>query len=120
MAIRRSLSADPNVDIVAITVKVPHHRELAKLAFEAGKHIYCEWPLGNGLAEAADMARVAKEKGLLGVCGTQALASPEIQYAGKLVKDGYVGKVLSTTIVGRGRGLGRLHSSEKHGICARP
>ena len=100
------LVADANVDIVTITVKVPHHRELVKLAFDAGKHVYCEWPLGNGLAEADDMARLAEEKGLLAVCGTQALASPEIHYAGKLVKDGYVGNVLSTTIVGRGRGWG--------------
>lgn len=100
------LAADPAVDIVAITVKVPYHLELAKIAFNAGKHIYCEWPLGNGLAEAQEMARLAKQKGLLGVCGTQAQASPEIEYAAKLVKDGYVGKVLSTTIVGRGRGWG--------------
>ena len=52
------------------------------------------------------MARFAKEKGLLGICGMQALASPEIVYAGKLINEGYVGKVLSTTIVGRGRGWG--------------
>ena len=100
------LVADPGVDIVAITVKVPHHLELVKLALNAGKHVYCEWPLGNGLAEATEMARLAREKGLLGVCGTQAQASPEIAYAAKLVADGYVGKVLSTTIVGRGRGWG--------------
>lgn len=100
------LLADPDVDIVALTVKVPHHCELVTLALNAGKHVYCEWPLGLGLGEASAMARLAKEKGLLGVCGMQALAAPEIVYAGKLVNDGYVGKLLSTTIVGRGRGWG--------------
>ncbi|WP_346269716.1 Gfo/Idh/MocA family oxidoreductase, partial [Pseudonocardia sp.] len=43
-------SAD--VDVVAVTVKVPHHLELATAALEAGKAVYCEWPLGNGLHEA--------------------------------------------------------------------
>ena len=104
-----ALAADPAVDIVTITVKVPYHNELAKIAFDAGKHVYCEWPLGGSLADAQDMARMAQQKGRLGVVGIQSLASPEIEYAAKLVKDGYVGKVLSTTIVGRGRGWGAVH-----------
>src|SRR2546430_9054331 len=40
------------VDVVAVTVKVPHHLELATAALVAGKAVYCEWPLGNGLQEA--------------------------------------------------------------------
>src|SRR5216110_3890170 len=40
-------SAD--VDVVAVTVKVPHHLQLATAALDAGKAVYCEWPLGNGL-----------------------------------------------------------------------
>ena len=102
------LAADPSVDIVTITVKVPYHRELAKIAFDAGKHVYCEWPLGHDAADAQDMARMAKEKGLLGVVGIQSEASPEIEYAAKLIKDGYVGQVLSSTIVARGRGWGAV------------
>lgn len=100
------LVSDPDVDIVVITVKVPHHFDLVNLALDAGKHVYCEWPLGNGLAQAAEMTRMAKEAGVLAVCGTQARTSPEILYCAKLVEDGYVGNVLSTTIAGRGRGWG--------------
>ena len=51
------------VDVVAITVKVPHHLELATAALEAGKAVYCEWPLGNGLDEAEALAALAKKKG---------------------------------------------------------
>src|SRR6201986_4621938 len=43
------LVASPDIDVVAVTVKVPHHREVVTAALEAGKHVYCEWPLGNGL-----------------------------------------------------------------------
>jgi predicted dehydrogenase len=59
------LVKSPDVDIVTVTVKVPHHLELAKAALEAGKHVYCEWPLGNGLAEAEELAALAKKKGVL-------------------------------------------------------
>lgn len=47
-------SAD--VDVVAVTVTVPHHLELATAALDAGKAVCCEWPLGNGLDEARRLA----------------------------------------------------------------
>src|SRR5580692_13210989 len=73
------LVSAPDVDIVTVTVKVPHHLEVVKAAIEAGKHVYCEWPLGNGLAEAEELADLAKAKSILGVVGTQARVSPEIR-----------------------------------------
>ena len=51
------LVAAPKVDIVTVTVKVPGHFEIVKAAINAGKHVYCEWPLGNGPAEAQELAR---------------------------------------------------------------
>jgi predicted dehydrogenase len=99
------LIAAPEVDIVAVTVKVPPHREIVNAAIAAGKHVYCEWPLGNGLAEAEDMAALARAKGVLGVVGTQARVAPEIEYLRHLIADGFVGEVLSTTLVARGGAL---------------
>jgi predicted dehydrogenase len=99
------LVAAPEIDIVAITVKVPPHRTIAKAAIAAGKHVYCEWPLGNGLAEAEDMAALARVQGVVGVVGTQAPFAPEIQYLKHLIADGFVGDVLSTSLVARGGAL---------------
>ena len=96
------LIAAPEVDIVTVAVKVPHHLEIVKAAISAGKHVYCEWPLGNGLAEAEEMAALAQAKGILGVVGTQARVAPEIEYLRHLIADGFVGEVLSTTLVARG------------------
>ena len=98
------LIAAPEVDIVTVTVKVPHHLEIVKAAIAAGKHVYCEWPLGNGLAEAEELAELARAKGVLGVVGTQARVAPEIEYLRQLIADGFVGEVLSTTLVARGGG----------------
>jgi predicted dehydrogenase len=97
-------SAD--VDVVAITVKVPHHFELATAALKAGKAVYCEWPLGNGLKEAESLAALAKKKGVLAVAGLQARSAPPVAYVRDLISQGYVGEVLSTTLIGSGMGWG--------------
>jgi predicted dehydrogenase len=94
------------VDVVAITVKVPHHFELASAALDAGKAVYCEWPLGNGLKEAENLAALAKKKRVLAVAGLQARAAPSVAYVRDLIKQGYVGEVLSTTLIGSGMGWG--------------
>src|SRR5437016_13818122 len=95
-----------DVDVVAITVKVPHHFELATAAITAGKAVYCEWPLGNGLREAERLAALAKQQGVLAVAGLQARAAPSVLYVRDLVRQGYVGEVLSTTLIGPGMGWG--------------
>src|SRR6266498_3983974 len=40
----QELVNSPAVDVVAVTVKVPYHLELATAGLEAGKAVYCEWP----------------------------------------------------------------------------
>src|SRR5437868_1510223 len=94
------------VDVVAVTVKVPYHLELATAALEAGKAVYCEWPLGNGLNEAEILAALAKKQRVLAVAGLQARSAPAVAYVRDLVEQGYVGEVLSTTLVGSGMGWG--------------
>jgi predicted dehydrogenase len=96
------LVAAPEIDIVTVAVKVPPHFEIVKAAIGAGKHVYCEWPLGRNLVEAEEMAALARARGVLAVVGTQAPFAPEIAYLRQLIADGFVGEVLSTTLVGQG------------------
>ncbi|SAK62019.1 Gfo/Idh/MocA family protein [Caballeronia ptereochthonis] len=96
------LVASQDIDVVAVTVKVPHHREVVAAALKAGKHVYCEWPLGTGLAEATELAELARRGKVRAVVGTQATASPEVEMVRKIVADGYVGDVLSSTYLGSG------------------
>ncbi|MBD7939971.1 Gfo/Idh/MocA family protein [Brevundimonas guildfordensis] len=98
----QALVNSPEVDLVVVTVKVPHHHELVTAALNAGKHVYCEWPLGNGLAEARELADLADAKGAVAAIGTQMRVAPEVEYLRQLIADGYVGEVLSTTLVGSG------------------
>src|SRR5213080_650607 len=94
------LVTQPDIDVVAVTVKVPHHRALFSAALAAGKAVYCEWPLGRDLEDTRAMAALAAEHGVRTVVGFQARQAPAIAFVRQLLSDGYVGEVLSTTMVG--------------------
>src|SRR5712691_4263275 len=96
----KQLVTQPDIDVVAVTVKVPHHRELVDAALAAGKAVYCEWPLGRDLEGARAMAALAAKQGVRTVVGLQARQAPAIAFVQELLRDGYVGEVLSTTMVG--------------------
>ena len=96
------LVKSPEVDLVVITVKVPYHKELVIAALEAGKHVYCEWPLGNGLEEAIEMEALGKKKNVQAFVGLQSQSVPAIRYIKHLIESGYVGKVLSTSVIASG------------------
>jgi predicted dehydrogenase len=94
------LVTQPDIDVVAVTVKAPRHRELVSAALAAGKAVYCEWPLGRDLDDARSMAALAAEQEVRTVVGLQARQAPAIEFVQRLLSDGYVGEVLSTTMVG--------------------
>src|SRR5437899_3317984 len=96
----QQLVSQPDIDVVAVTVKVPHHRELVSAALAASKAVYCEWPLGRDLDDARAMAALAAKQGVRTVIGLQARQAPAIEFVQELLRDGYVGEVLSTTMVG--------------------
>lgn len=100
------LASRPEVDLVVVTVKVPRHAELVGHALRAGKKVLCEWPLGNGTAEAEAMATYAAAREIGAWVGLQAVASPAIRYAADLVAQGAIGEVLSTTVVSSGEEWG--------------
>src|SRR5213592_3024260 len=90
----------PDIDVVAVTVKAPRHRELVEAALAAGKAVYCEWPLGRDLDDARAMAALAAEQGVRTAVGLQARHAPAIEFVQELLGDGYAGEILSTTMVG--------------------
>ena len=95
-----------DVDLIVVTTRVPDHFRPVASALEAGKAVFCEWPLGNGLAEALKLAELARTRGLRTAIGLQARSAPPIRYVADLVSEGYVGEVLSTTLIGSGMAWG--------------
>ena len=91
----REMAKSPDIDAVAVVVRVPLHYEPTKAAIEAGKHVYTEWPLGQNTAEAEELAALAKAKGVQTAVGLQSRVSPALIYIKELIETGYVGEVLS-------------------------
>jgi predicted dehydrogenase len=49
----------PDVHLVSICVRVPSHHQLGMAALNAGKHLYCEWPLAATTEQAQEMRDLA-------------------------------------------------------------
>ncbi|MGO7365140.1 Gfo/Idh/MocA family protein [Rhizobium leguminosarum] len=92
----------PDVDLVVVTVRVPEHLQLVTAAVGAGKSVFSEWPLGMNLRDGEAMNKLAAAKGVSTMIGLQTRANPAIRHIRKLVGDGYVGEVLSTSVIGSG------------------
>jgi predicted dehydrogenase len=93
------IAADPNVDMVVVSVNVAQHYDLIKSALEAAKMAYVEWPLGNNTAEAEELTELAKKKNLKTMVGLQSRQSSITRTVKEIVDSGKLGKVLSSTVV---------------------
>jgi len=88
----------PELDTVAVVVRVPSHFAPVKAALEAGKHVYCEWPLGRTTAEAEELTALARSKGLITAVGLQARVNPTLMYMRELIAGGYVGEGMGANV----------------------
>jgi len=90
--------AHPDVDLIAVVVRVPLHKRLVMPAIKAKKPVCCEWPLGAHLAEAKEMADSARAAGLPTLVGLQAQSSPGVMYARDLVANGEIGEIVTANL----------------------
>jgi predicted dehydrogenase len=91
----REMVTSPEIDAVAVVVKVPEHSGPTRAAIEAGKHVYTEWPLGRNTAEAEELAALARSKGVQTAVGLQSRVSPTLMFMKEQLAAGYVGEVLA-------------------------
>src|ERR1700754_277404 len=94
----RDLIAASDIDIVSVCVRVPYHRDLVLAALAADKHVYCEWPLGRDLGEAAEMAAAAGTRAVHAAIGLQAHMNPATRRGAQLIPAGAIGRPLTARI----------------------
>jgi predicted dehydrogenase len=92
----RKLIARDDVDLVDVCTPGDSHAEIAIAALEAGKHVLCEKPLANSVAEAEAMAaaaRRARERGVRAMVAFNYRRVPALAHARKLVASGALGEI---------------------------
>ncbi len=83
-----------DIDVIDICTPGDSHMPVAVDALEAGKHVLCEKPLANSVAEAEAMTLVAERATAAGqrsMVGFNYRRTPAIKLARQLVADGRVG-----------------------------
>ena len=93
-----ALCASPDIDVVSVVVRAPNHHAVVMAALAAGKHVYCEWPLGVDTPQAEEMAAATHARRVKAVVGLQARCDPTLRYLRDLIAQGYVGDVLAVTM----------------------
>ena len=92
----REVIARDDIDVVDIVTPGDTHAEIAIAALEAGKHVLCEKPLANTVAEAQAMtaaAETAAQRGIRSMVGFTYRRVPATTLARDLVADGRIGEV---------------------------
>lgn len=102
------LAADHDIDLIVCCVRVDKHYSVLKpiLRKTTAKAVHCEWPLGKNLAEAEELAALAKSRGIETIIGLQGRTAPACSIVKDLVDSGRIGKMLSVTIMGIGYNFG--------------
>jgi predicted dehydrogenase len=104
------LLADDTLDAVVVATPVPTHHELAKLALEAGKHVFVEKPPTMRGAEMEELVELARSRGLVLMPGHLLLYHPGVRKLKELIDGGSLGEVLC--VYGNRQNLGVIRSHE--------
>jgi predicted dehydrogenase len=85
-----------DIDLVDICTPGDTHAEIAVAALDAGKHVLCEKPLANTVAEAETMAAAAEraaQHGVVSMVGFTYRRVPAVALARQLVQEGRIGEI---------------------------
>lgn len=92
---RRLIERD-DIDLIDICTPGDTHREIAIAALQAGKHVLCEKPLANSVADAAQMTAAAASaagNGVFAMCGFTYRRTPALALARRFVEEGRLGGI---------------------------
>ena len=93
------LLALKDVDAVVIATPEHSHSPVLKATAEAGKHAYCEKPMGNVLEEVKAARDSVKQRNLVVQIGTQHRSEPYQLAAREVVRSGVLGDVSKYELV---------------------
>ncbi|KAK7035536.1 transcription regulator gal80 [Paramarasmius palmivorus] len=93
------IANDPDVDMVAISVRTPGHVDAAIPVIQAKKDLFIEWPAGNQLAGTREISDAAQKSGVRTLVGFQTRQAAYVRRIKEILDSGVLGRVLSTSLV---------------------
>jgi predicted dehydrogenase len=90
----RKLLDDKSIDAVYISTPCDLHVEMSIAALKAGKHVYCEKPLGITGESIKQLLNVAKQSKSVFQVGQQMRSTKRLQNTIAKINDGAIGKVM--------------------------
>jgi predicted dehydrogenase len=94
----QAIAEDPDIDVVSVVVANALHREMVEGLVAAGKHVLCEKPLSDTLADARAMAETARAADSVVRIGFTFRRAPGVAALRELVTSGVLGRVLHTDV----------------------
>lgn len=91
----KALLNAPEIDIVHVCTPNHLHYTMSREALEAGKHVVCEKPLAMNSVEAAELVRVAQEKGVVNAIHFNMRFYPIIHHIKEMIENGELGEILA-------------------------
>jgi predicted dehydrogenase len=88
-----TLIARPDIQLVDVSSPGDTHKEVVLAALSAGKHVICEKPLANTLADAREMLEAVRAAGTIAVVNYNYRRVPAVQLAKRLIDQGAIGEV---------------------------
>jgi predicted dehydrogenase len=82
-----------DIDIVDICTANDTHMEIALAALKAGKHVFCEKPLGMDLKQATKMAQAALNAGVKNMVNFNYRSCPAVALAKQFIDEGRIGRI---------------------------
>jgi len=89
----RAVMDDCAVDVVFVAAPNMLHLELVEAAAQAGKHVFCEKPVGGTPEQTVRAERVARHAGVTTGVGYNYRWAPLVRYAARLIEDGRLGEI---------------------------
>ncbi|MGI9253353.1 MAG: Gfo/Idh/MocA family protein, partial [Thermomicrobiales bacterium] len=89
----RALIARDDIGLIDVSTPGDTHREVVLAALAAGKHVLCEKPLANTLAEAREMMDAAEKAGVVAMVNFNYRRVPAVAFAKQLIESGQLGEI---------------------------
>jgi len=93
------LVTHPEVDLVVVLPPAPEHAAVVKAACDAGKDVYCEWPLSTNTPDSEALLALVQSTGSRHVVGLQRTVGASFRYLRDLLASGEIGKLRSVRMM---------------------